>query len=64
MSVAALDVAWALLAAALLALGLLARYHPAVLRIGELFGVVGRRAPLRGALLVGWLWLGWHFFAR
>jgi hypothetical protein len=33
------------------------------LTFAELVAVV-RRSPLRLPVLAGWLWLGWHLFAR
>jgi len=62
-----LDVAlWSLLAAALVALtllGLLDRGHP-VARFGTVSSWVVHRPWWRAAVLLGWMWLGWHFFAR
>lgn len=34
------------------------------LTFGELVGAVVSLNPTRWLLLVGWLWLGWHLFAR
>lgn len=34
------------------------------LTFGELVVVLVRRGQIRWPLLVGWLWLGWHLFAR
>jgi hypothetical protein len=34
------------------------------LTFGELVVAVVRPSQLRWPLLVGWLWLGWHLFAR
>jgi hypothetical protein len=62
-----LDVAlWSLLAAALVALtGLvvLDRGHP-VARFGTLSSWAVYHPWWRAAVLLGWMWLGWHFFAR
>lgn len=33
-------------------------------RIGELFSRITRTWAGRGILLLGWMWLGWHAFAR
>jgi hypothetical protein len=30
----------------------------------ETAALVAARPPLRLALLLGWMWLGWHLFAR
>jgi hypothetical protein len=32
--------------------------------LGTLVGAIGRRRVGRVALFAGWLWLGWHAFAR
>ena len=34
------------------------------LTLGELVVNVVQRSQIRWPLLVGWLWLGWHLFAR
>jgi hypothetical protein len=31
---------------------------------GSLAAPLLGRAPSRAVLLLGWMWLGWHFFAR
>ena len=47
-----------------LALELAARRSGRLSTFGEVLDAVVRRWPVRVALLVGWLWLGWHLFAR
>lgn len=32
--------------------------------LSEWLGFVMRRPVGRGLILAGWLWLGWHYFAR
>ena len=32
--------------------------------VGEWLGYVMRPAAGRALILLGWLWLGWHYFAR
>ncbi len=32
--------------------------------LGEWLGHVMRRPAGRALVLLGWLWLGWHYFAR
>jgi Family of unknown function (DUF6186) len=32
--------------------------------LGEWLGFVMRRRGGRAVILAGWLWLGWHYFAR
>jgi hypothetical protein len=32
--------------------------------VGSLVAPLLARAPSRVVLLLGWMWLGWHFFAR
>lgn len=34
------------------------------LTIGELVAVAARLSLIRWLFLLGWLWLGWHLFAR
>jgi Family of unknown function (DUF6186) len=33
-------------------------------RLGEWLGYVMRPRAGRALILLGWLWLGWHYFAR
>ncbi|MGH9086872.1 MAG: DUF6186 family protein [Acidimicrobiales bacterium] len=35
-----------------------------VARAGALIRGLTRRPPLRLVLVVGWMWVGWHLFAR
>ena len=35
-----------------------------VARAGALVRGLTRRPPLRLVLIVGWMWVGWHLFAR
>jgi hypothetical protein len=32
--------------------------------IGDVFGVLSTRRAGRVAVIIGWWWLGWHFFVR
>ncbi len=32
--------------------------------LGEWLGYIMRARTGRAAILLGWLWLGWHYFAR
>ncbi len=57
-------VVWAALAAVLVALQLLALGTRRLAAIGVLGGLLARMAPIRAFLLLGWMWLGWHLFAR
>ena len=56
---------WALLALLLVCVELaaVASGHR-LARIGDLFGVLTSGRLRRAGLLVSWMWLGWHFFAR
>ncbi len=59
------DAVWALLALAAVALAVAA--HLPRSRIETVLGLIRRiEAHPAGALavLLGWMWLGWHFFAR
>lgn len=35
-----------------------------VAQAGALVGALVRRPPLRLVVIVGWMWVGWHLFAR
>lgn len=62
-SAAASYLVWALLGVAVvvvLALSLTGR----VARLSPVVARVLSKLPARLALLLGWMWLGWHFFAR
>jgi hypothetical protein len=52
------------LAIAVLVLELAARRSERLPAFGDVLDVVIRRWPWRVAVLAGWLWLGWHLFAR
>lgn len=56
---------WAALAAGVLTC-LLASLsgHGRVIGFGALVDRASARTGWRVALVVGWMWLGWHFFAR
>lgn len=66
MSTAAITAAgFAAAVAALVALEILGRRKVArVPTMGEWMGFLMRRPAGRALILAGWLWLGWHFFAR
>lgn len=55
---------FAVLLAAAVAFEVLARVTKRAPTLGNAVEAASRRRPLRAALLVGWLWLGWHLFAR
>jgi hypothetical protein len=61
----AIDAVWALLAlilvAATVAAYLSKRRFPT---LGALTRKVTSKAPGRALLMLGWMWLGWHLFAR
>lgn len=56
--------AWAGLAAGLLACEVLALLGRDVAGVGTALGAVAATPARRILLFVGWMWLGWHFFAR
>ena len=49
---------------ALVALDTLARRRETRPTIGDVFGVLVSRSSGRFLVLLGWWWLGWHFFVR
>ena len=50
---------------ALLALDLVGRRPGSrVPTLGEWLGYLMRARAGRAAILLGWLWIGWHYFAR
>jgi hypothetical protein len=56
---------WAILglmAVVLLALGTISRGH--FPKLGSMVNQVTAHPAGRGALVLGWMWLGWHAFAR
>ncbi len=40
------------------------RGHPRIPTVGEWLGYVMRSWGGRLVILLGWLWLGWHYFSR
>ena len=57
-------VGFAVLAAAVLALEVLARRSSRFCTLGEALTVALRHRLVRILLQGGWLWLGWHLFVR
>jgi hypothetical protein len=56
---------WVLIAAALVGYWVFAaRGRSGFPTAGDLLSVVMRSNGWRWAVLVGWMWLGWHFFVR
>jgi hypothetical protein len=57
---------WAVLAALLLALELAARtgFRLTLPTFDEVVATVGGAPAGRVALMLGWMWLGWHLFVR
>jgi hypothetical protein len=56
--------AWGLLVVGFVGLEVLARRTRRFATIGQLLHRLTSHAALRGALVVGWMWFGWHAFAR
>jgi len=56
--------AFAVVTVALVALQGLARRSPARPNIGDVFTVLMQRPTGRFLVMLGWWWLGWHFFVR
>lgn len=57
-------IGFAFLLAAAATLEVQARRGSRLPTLGRLATAVMRRPVMRAALLAGWLWLGWHLFAR
>jgi hypothetical protein len=58
------DVVWVALAIITCALAAAARSSSQVMTFGRLTSRLVARPVTRGALLLGWAWLGWHTFVR
>ena len=58
-----IDAVWAALGLAALALAALS-IGGVVARPGPLLRAAVSRPAVRVALVLGWMWLGWHLFAR
>jgi len=56
--------AFAVVTVALVVLQTLARRSPARPQIGDVFTVLMQRPTGRFLVMLGWWWLGWHFFVR
>ena len=57
-------VAFAVVTVALVLLQLTARRHESRPHIGDVFSVLVSRSSGRFLVMLGWWWLGWHFFVR
>lgn len=55
---------WAVLAAGLIACEVLAVVGRGVAGVRTVLGAVAATPARRILLFVGWMWVGWHFFAR
>lgn len=55
---------WAALAAGLLSCEVLAVLGRGVAGVGTFLGAVSKTPTRRLVYFVGWMWVGWHFFAR
>ena len=56
--------AFATVGVAMVVLEALARRRVTWPRIGDVFSVLVSRTGGRFLILLGWWWLGWHFFVR
>jgi len=56
--------AFAVVTVGLVLLEGLARRSPAWPNIGDVFTLLMRRPAGRFLVMLGWWWLGWHFFVR
>ena len=57
-------VAFAVVTASMVLLQTLARRRESWPQIGDVFSVLVSRNSGRFLILLGWWWLGWHFFVR
>jgi len=57
-------VGFAVVSAALVLLQAVARRRESWPEIGDVFTVLVSRSSGRFLILLGWWWLGWHFFVR
>jgi len=55
---------WVLVVLVVVACEVAARRDPRVGGTADLLRAVNRHVVGRAALLVAWMWVGWHFFAR
>jgi hypothetical protein len=56
---------WLALMAAGLGLEIVARWRPGPAGLGAILGRIAARSRVaRIVLVLGWAWVGWHFFAR
>ncbi|HET7312348.1 MAG TPA: DUF6186 family protein [Mycobacteriales bacterium] len=56
--------AFAVVVAAMVVLESVARRRESWPRLGDVFSVLVSRSRGRFLVLLGWWWLGWHFFVR
>lgn len=56
--------AWGLVVVAFIGLQVLSRWTTRVDALGQVVRRLTSHAALRAALVVAWMWLGWHAFAR
>jgi len=50
--------------AAMVAVETTARRHQSSVRLGDVFSVLVSGSTGRFLIMLGWWWLGWHFFVR
>ena len=55
---------FAAVALAMVLLETMARRHESRPTIGDVFSVLASRGTGRFLVMLGWWWLGWHFFVR
>ena len=60
----AIVAAWWVVVALFAAIEVAARVGHRLLRTSEVAARLESNRYRRAALLLGWMWLGWHFFAR
>ncbi len=57
-------IGWGVLLAAAVTTQAIGATSNRVATVGQLIRRLTARATLRAIALVGWLWVGWHFFVR
>ena len=55
---------FAIVSTAMVVVEATARRRQSAVRLGDVFSVLVNRGSGRFLIMLGWWWLGWHFFVR